>query len=366
MKIECVKQNIIENVFITEKATGKNLTLPVLGCVLLSARKNLFIIRATNLELGIEIKVQAKVIMEGDIAVPGNILYNVINNIRDTSITLESVEGNLKITSLGSSTLIKSYSTTDFPTLPVVKDDKIFSIPANDILKGLQSVWFSASTSTIKPELSSVYVYTNDKKIFFVATDSFRLSEKIIIIKNIPDFEPILIPIRNIQNIIKVFEYLNDTPITISLTDNQISFTTESVYLTSRLIDGIFPDYKQIIPKGSSTEAIILKQDLVDTLKKVNVFSDKFNQVHFTLGVQKKDFSLSSHNNDVGETTELLDGALKGEDIEINFNHKYISDALPLISSDSVALSFNGMGKPLVIRGISDTSYLYLVMPMNR
>jgi DNA polymerase-3 subunit beta len=369
MKVECSKENLVNTIGVAEKTTGKNLTLPVLGCLLLEATEDNFLkIRATNIDLGIEISVKAKVDEPGRVVVPGNILLSVISSMYDSNnITLTIDDVNLIVSTPRSKTVIKSLPTEDFPTLPETgDDDSTFSINTFEFLKGMQTVWYSASTTTIKQELSSVYIYTYDKKIYFVATDSFRLAEKILTTKKNTDFEPILVPIKNVVEIIKVFEYLGDVDVDVSLNSNQIVFKTDEVYLTSRLIDGSFPDYKQILPKEFSTDIIVLKQDLINILKKINIFSDKSNQVQFDLSPSKKKVILKAQNKDVGETVENLETAVTGDDLKINFNHKYISDCLHSINSDSVSLSFTGLSKPMVIKGVSDPSFLYLVMPMNK
>ena len=367
MKVECLKENLVNGISVAEKATGKNLTLSILGCILIESKNKILIIRATNLDLGIEIKIPANVIEDGVIAVPGNILYSSISSIyTGSNVTLSSVKNNLIVSTNSSETLINSFSPDDFPTLPTIDTKNSFKIETSVFLKGLEAVWYSSSTSTIKPELSSVFIYINDKKILFVGTDSFRLSEKKIIYKSKQEFDPILIPIRNVPEIIRVLEYLDENSIEIIITENQISFITDKIYLTSRLVDGTFPDYKQIIPKSHSTEVVLLKQDLINVLKKISIFSDKFNQVKLYISSTKKKFTLYTKNNDVGETTETVQAAVSGEDLDISFNHRYIYDCLQSIASDSISLSFDGIGKPVVISGISDPSYLYLVMPMNR
>ena len=369
MKLECSKESLVDSIGVAEKTTGKNLTLPVLGCLLLEATDdNILKIRATNIDLGIELTVKAKVEEAGSVVVPGNILLSVISSMYDSSaITLALEDMNLNVSTPRSKTVIKALPTEDFPTLPEPgTDDVSFSINTFEFLKGMQTVWYSASTTTIKQELSSVYIYTYDKKIYFVATDSFRLGEKILSTKQTSNFEPILIPIKNVVEIIKVFEYLGDIDVEVMLNSNQIVFKAENVYLTSRLIDGSFPDYKQILPKEFSTEVIVLKQDLINTLKKINIFSDKSNQVQFELSPSKKKVVLKAQSKDVGETVESLEAAVTGDDLKINFNHKYISDCLQSINSDSVSLSFTGLSRPMVIKGVSDPSFLYLVMPMNK
>ena len=152
----------------------------------------------------------------------------------------------------------------------------------------------------------------------------------------------------------------------IHLTKNQISFSAENLYLTSRVVDGAFPDYKQILPKTFSTEVTMLKEDFSSALKLATIFGDKFNHLTITADPEKKLFTLYSKNADVGEHRDSVAATLKGEALEVGFNYKYLADCLQSIEADSVSLSFNGQGKPLVVRGISDKTFTYLVMPMNR
>ena len=140
----------------------------------------------------------------------------------------------------------------------------------------------------------------------------------------------------------------------------------DGVYLVSRVIDGSFPDYKQIIPKEYKTEVVLLKQDLLSALKLGNVFSDTFNQIILRVVPGEKLFEITTKNTTVGENHNVLETVLKGEDITISFNYKYIIDCFQSIKSDSLALSFSGLGKPLLVKGVSDRSFLYIVMPMNK
>jgi DNA polymerase-3 subunit beta len=147
---------------------------------------------------------------------------------------------------------------------------------------------------------------------------------------------------------------------------NQISFSSDDVYLTSRVIDGVFPDYRQIIPKTSNTNAVILKQDLLNALKISNIFSDKFNQVNLKITPKEKIFELSSANNDIGENKTYLDAAITGENIELGFNYKYFLDCFQSITTDSLSIKFAGSMSPLAVSPVSDSSFTYLIMPMNR
>lgn len=367
MKTECIKEKLTTAVAQAEKIAGKNLTLPVLSCVLLEATKNSLSIKSTNLDLGIEITIPAKTSVEGKVAIPGNILSSFLNNSPyENNITLETSEtGLLKITTSKTSTSIKSLPADDFPSIPEVSDEQSFKIKAADFVRGLKSVWYSSSVSSIKPELSSILVRCDDDTLVCAATDSFRLAEKRIQLKDQKSFDNILIPFKNVQEIIKVLDAASDE-VTLCMTKNQISISYDGVYLTSRVIDGVFPDYHQIIPKENQTTATVLKDDLIQAFKIANIFSDKFNQINLRAEPTKKTFEVKTSNADLGESVNKIDAALTGEDVAVNFNHKYVTDCFSSLGTDSVTLSFNGLNRPLVIRGVGDSSFLYLVMPMNR
>jgi DNA polymerase-3 subunit beta len=368
MKIECSQDKLKKAVGITEKVAGKHMTLPVLSCLLIDAtQKNILTIRSTNIDLGIEVTIPAKIEEEGIFAAPAQILNSFVSGLmeEEKSIKLVTDQNNLKVITSRSSGVIKTIPSEDFPTIPRIDSANSFLINGLDFAKGLKSVWYSSSISSIKPELSSVCVYCDGDFVVFVATDSFRLAEKRIKIKKSKDFGQILIPFKNISEIIRVLEEINDD-IEVNLDKNQISFSYNGVYLISRVIDGTFPDYKQIIPKSNTTEVIILKQDLVNSLKLSNIFSDKFNQVNFKVDISSKKCEIRTKNNDVGENLSILDCVINGESVEINFNYKYIIDCFQSIDSDSVTLHFNGLNRPMIITPVSDISFRYLVMPMNR
>ena len=152
MKVECIKEKFCLAVSKAEKITGKNMTLPILSCILIEAKDNHLVLKATNLDLGIEIKISAKVIQEGVVAVPGAVLNGFLSNLTgDNNLKLEAKEGNLSVSSSNSQTTIKSFSSEDFPTIPKVTGGKNYEINSLDLIKGLKSVWYSASLSNIKP-----------------------------------------------------------------------------------------------------------------------------------------------------------------------------------------------------------------------
>lgn len=373
MKLECDKLKIESVIQKTARLANKHLTLPVLSCIFMEAQDDdKLIIKSTNLDIGLETEIKIKTIKKGIVAVPANILQGVLSSIKENDLSLETIENNLKISYGKNSVLIKCMSHEDFPSIPKLKyssspegDSKSIKINSQDLLLGFRSVWYSASNSSIKPELSSVYIYKGDNNLVFVSTDSFRLAEKKVNTKSPIDFPQTLIPYKNVVEIIKLFEDYKGE-IEIIFEKNQAAFITKDLYLVSRLIDGSFPDYKQIIPKTYTTTATILKDDLINSIKTSNIFSDSLNQVKLKAGVANKSLTIESKNNDIGEYKETIKASVTGDDIELNFNNRYVTDCMQSIPSESLLLSFGGLGKPLAISSASDKSFLYIVMPMNR
>jgi len=366
MKIESSQEKLQSAILQAARIAGKNTNLPVLGCVLLEATKKGLLVRATNLELGIEVRVPVKVIEEGVAAVPADAIGSLIASLYGgSSVLIERRENQLSVVSGKSRSLVKTIPHEDFPTLPKPPQEISVTLKASQLSEGFRSVWYCASVGSVKPELGSVLIQGTKGSLIFTATDSFRLGEKTIPVRGAPEFGQTLVPLRNVPELIKLLD-THEGEITLVLDKHQLSFTVGSAYVTSRLIEGSFPDYRQLIPKKSTTEAILLKQDLANAFKLSNIFSDQSHQVKFSITPAKKSFVLSSRNADVGESEDSLPAALSGEELAVSFNARYIAESLQSIHSDSVELKFSGLGKPLLISGVSDPSFLYLVMPMNR
>ena len=366
MHITCNRELLQKYIANADRVTGKNLSLPILNSVLITTNTKQLIIRSTNLEVGVEFRISADIKIEGSIALPGALMANLLASIPDEqSVTLNVISGVCKITTKSKNLNVKGFLPDDFPTIPVINNGDSFVISSSKFIQGVKSVLMSASLSDIKPEISSVYIYQQGEFLIFVATDSFRLSEKKIKQTGVNLTHGVIIPAKNILEIMRVLESENND-INVLITKNQISFTGKSLYVTSRVIQGVYPDYEQIIPKTNTTEMIVLKEDLINTLKLSTLFSDKFNKVTITVDPLKKICSLSTKNTDIGETESNLTATLTGESIEISLNGKHFFDCLSVIEKDSVIVQFNGSDKPAVIKGLGDQSFTYLTMPLSR
>lgn len=368
MDIEINFQKFKNAVMIVERVANKHLTLPVLSCILMEINKNSVLLKSTNLDVGIEVSLTAKTSKEGVVAIPAHTLSAFLSQIpdNDSNIKMDIQEGTVNIQTVHSKGVLKTMSAEDFPTIPRPTDPDTVLVPRNSLIKGFKSVWYSSSLSSVKPELSSVYIYNDPVNITFVATDSFRLAEKKIPVNKKILTNDLLVPFKNVSELIKVLEIMPEE-VKIETNKNILAMSGNGIYIVSRIIDGVFPDYKQIIPKAFVTEVVALKQDIINALKISNVFSDKFNQIKIFIDPDTKTFEISTKNIDVGENKTKIEAAVTGQKLELNFNSKYISDCFQSIDSDSVTLQLSGMNRPMVIRPVSgEQTFMYLVMPMNR
>lgn len=367
MKISTRKESIVQAVLLSERVTGKKESLPILSCILIDAQQDV-VVRATNLESGVDVRVPADIEEKGRVAVMASVLSQTLRSINGDTVTLKTNDdGNLVIESRGTKTVIKAIPHDEFPTLSHdTIEKKGVMIPRERFLRGLQAVIYAASPSMIRPELGSVYVSIRQGSIVCAATDSFRLAEKTIPGGSKEGAGDILIPLRHALELAHILERLNTENIEVLVEETDLDVRSDSARFISRVVDGTFPNYKEIIPKKFTTEATLLKGDLAEMLRKARIFSGNDQHVGLHVYPKRKIFSATARSNDVGEMSDSIDAAIQGEDIDINFHIGYLGECLTSIESDSITLGFGGIGRPMVVRGVSDPTFTYLVMPLNR
>jgi DNA polymerase-3 subunit beta len=346
------------------RISTKHITLPVLQCVRMEAKGSTITLQATNLEISIEIPLTGKVLEEGVVAVPTQIFLQSIQFISQKEITLRTEDTVLQLETAHTNTSIKTFSVEEFPTLNQLQGEEL-KLQGSLFSFGVKSVAFAASQTSIKPELGSVFIQQKkEQSLTFVATDSFRLMEKTVSQKGLVFEQSIMVPQKNAIELARVCDMVGEDPVFVT-NENQCALRFPGgVYISSRLVTGSFPDYTQIIPKEYVTHVTVLKDDLVRSFKKTTIFLNKFRQV--SLMVTENNVTISSQNNEVGHTTDTVRAKVEGEDLALSFNQQYIMDPLTHITDDSVKMSFAGIGRAMVMQGVSDTSLRYLVMPMNK
>ncbi|OGZ19054.1 MAG: DNA polymerase III subunit beta [Candidatus Nealsonbacteria bacterium RBG_13_38_11] len=379
MKITVLKDKLKEGIGIVEKVSARSANLPILNNILISAEKNFLSLTATDLEIGIKWWALVKTEKEGQIAIPSKILSSLVSFLPNKSVNLEIKGFDLKIDCENYQTTLKGVDPEDFPIIPKVSTEEKVEIPIKKFCQGLGSVVDIASLSSTKPEISGVYFLFQKNTIVMAATDSFRLGEKKIYLDSSNDVSKeysFILPQRAAKEIINIFSEKEGTLI-IYFSPNQVLFETKlsevthpQIQLTSRLVEGDYPSYQEIIPKKYETRVSFSLDEFINQIKLASLFSGKINEIRLKIDSAKNRINFFSQNPDVGEYNSFLPGRVEGKSCEISFNHRFLLDGLLNIGlsqqkKSEAALELTGSEKPGVLRLKGDESYLYLVMPIK-
>lgn len=379
MKITILKDNLKTGLNIIERVASKSLTLPILNSVLLKVSKNFLIFSATDLEIGINYRCLIKAEKEGEVAVPVKIFSNFISSLQDKELDLQIINKILHIKGKNCKTQIKCFDTKDFPIIPKIETEKIIEVNNSVFEQGISQVIDFCSQSQTRVELSGVFFTFQKDRIKIVTTDSFRLAEKIIYLKEpitslkkTDDQYSFILPQKAAREFVNIFSE-KEGNIRICLTLNQVLFEYllkefsphPQLQLISRLIEGEYPNYQEIIPKKFKTQAVFLRDDLLSQIKAASFFSGKTNEVKLKFDPKKQNLEIFSESTEVGENNSHLSGKINGEKTETSFNYKFLIDGITNIKSKELIFELNGEDGPAVLKPVGDDSYLYVIMPIK-
>jgi len=377
MKTKILQEKLQAALSQVEKITGKDVTLPILSNILLKAEKNSLTAVATNLETGVAWKLLSKTEDDGSVVLPAQTLSNLISSFPGGSVGIENKGGVVAIINDRRKSNLNSLSPDEFPALPINLEGDYLTIKSNFFCQALAQIVNFVSVSSVKPEITGVYVSFLKDGLKIVATDSFRLGEKTILNIKIPASlvdKSIIIPLRAAREIISIF---NDKQknINIFVVNNQITidFTAPDdadqpqIQFMSRLIEGDFPDYQAIIPTSFVESIVFSKKELLNHLKSASLFSGKNNEVNVKIDAKESIMSISSLSADLGGyDSEMKLESASGKDISITFNCRYLVEGLNSIKNDKCAFEFSDDDGPGVLKSADDPSFIYILMPIKK
>ena len=361
MKIIINHKKILTALRVTERMISRSISLPILGTILLKTENNRLKLSATNLEVGINYWIGAKIDEEGEIAVPARVFSDFISNITDEKIIITASKNIISINSEHYKTQILGIEAKDFPIIPKIKKETSFKINSQILKNSLISVLDSISLSEARPELSGVYINILNDRAEFVATDSFRLSEKITALKDGVN-KAIIIPRNTVVEIVRILENI-DEEINLAISENQIFLYNDDFELISRLIDGRYPDYKKVIPEKFISLVKINRGEFEKNVRLAGIFSSNISDIK--LKTAKNSMEISAQNSDRGDIVSYLACELKNRPFEISVNYHYLLDGLKVIPTENVILEFTGEGSPLVLKGEDKKDQTYVIMPLR-
>mgnify|MGYP001576221918 CR=1 FL=1 len=366
MKLTVLQENFKNSVGVTSHFTSPKAQLPILGNILLRADKTKLTLSATNLETSIETSITAKIEIEGEIAVNGKTLNDVISNLSSGSIEIESAQEQIKITSGKFKSNLLGSNTSDFPTLPSATVKNSFTLNASEFLNSLTKVLFAVSQDETRPILTGVLFQFKDKNLHLVATDGFRLSE--VKLKGEVDVEDlkIIIPKAVLYELTKIGGG-ESIDVSFDKESNQIIFTTSNTTLSSRIIEGEFPDYEKIIPSTSIATIYVEKSELEKSIKLASVFARdsgkivKFKVLEDQLTITAE--SSSSGNQEM--SLEIRPEEPIDTEINIMFNYSFIEDVLKVITDDEVKIVIAPDNKASKFIDPKSSNFLHIIMPIK-
>lgn len=364
MKIECTQENLSKALAQVGRMVGTRGTLPVLGNILLQIEKGRLKVAATDLELGIQTWIGGKVFEDGGITVPARLMIDFVTTNTDTIITLSTKDQTLTLTSDHFSANIKGIDAGEFPLIPEVKGLFEISLPASELREAIQQTVFATAIDETRPVLTGVLFKNIGTHIKLVATDSYRLAERTLNLPSKAATFAIIVPSRTLQELHRMLhEHIEKVRVVIG--ENQILFTFSETEFISRLIDGTFPDYEQIIPKQDTTSIDLHKQNFGQVMKMASFFArESANNVQVKVA-DGEGIEVTAISPQLGDTVSHLTGTVQGEPVEIAFNAKFILDALAIFPTEDIQLGLSGKLQPGVLRPKGRKDYLYLIMPLR-
>lgn len=382
MKLSCTQENLNRGLLISSHIASKNVNLPILNNVLFKAEGGVITLIATNLEIGIKCEVRGKIENEGAIALPAKLFADYVGSLPNDKIDLDLVDQTLEIKCKNYETRLRGAATNEFPLIPEVEKTAAYSMDAGKFREAVNQVVFATSTNEIRPEISGILMRFDGAgmKVVIAATDSYRLAEKTLGLagKENENSRDVIVPARTMQEVLRILSVFRDSEdpdasnlVKIYLAENQIMFSLNGVDLVSRVIDGQYPDYKQIIPASHETRANFNRNELIRVVKTASLFAKPgIFDVTFSLKPGKEkmgELVLSSANSQFGENTVKLEAEIEGKENEITLNYRYLLDGLGAMESEEVALELMSADSPCLLRPKTEKSdYLYIVMPIKK
>jgi DNA polymerase-3 subunit beta len=323
---------------------------------------------ATNLEIGIRQMIPAEVQEEGGITVPARLLTDFVSSHPNEplSMALDKKTQSLSLRSAKFDASIRGIDPADFPPVPSGVEGRRVKIDQGELRDAIEQTVIAASSDEGRPVLTGVYVQLNGAKATFAATDGHRLAVKTLpVTGEASDADTVVIPARALTELSRILKVGGDPiDVTVGPQKNQVYFKTGDVELMSRLIEGTYPNYQQVIPGQSTTTIIAKTQDLLFTTKMVSLFSkDAANVIKFKTEGNK--LTLTANTSEVGQNIADVEAKIEGLDLQVAFNSKYLLDVLAVLGTDEVQLGFTGPLNPGIVRPVGKDDYLYIIMPVR-
>ena len=353
-----------KGLFVVSRVVGTGNPLQVLNNILVKTDQGRIKLSSTNLEIGVNTWVGGKIEEEGALTVPAKLINEYINNLPSDKVTLQSLDNTtLVIDSENYHTNIKGLSHEDFPLIPQVTEDPFAKIDSTELKSAFaETIWASAANET-QPEISGIFIAFEGDTMRVAATDRYRLAERTAkLLESVKGTKEVIIPARTVSELYKILS-AGKGAVEIYFSESQVLFKFDETELISRLIDGQYPDYRQIIPKGFKTEVVVEREEFMHALKAASLFAPDSNNVN--LEVKPNGMTVTAASMASGENTTEIKAKVTGDDNKAVFNYRYLIDCLNNLSEPTVNFKMINDASPAALTPVGRDNYAYIVMPIK-
>jgi DNA polymerase-3 subunit beta len=368
MKFVCTQENLSKGLAVVGHIASRNTSLPILNNILLRAEKGVVRLSATNLEIGITKQIRGKIEHDGVCTIPGKVFSDYVSLVHDDALSVEQDGGvNTVVTSKKGRIKLNGLPAEDFPLIPTIERANGYHVDSSELRRGISQVVFAAAYDDARPEISGVFLRFFENTLKMVATDSYRLAEKKIQTTGGGKKDVgVIVPVRALQELVRILGQ-NDEKTSIFVAENQILFVVNETELVSRLIDGQYPNYEQIIPVNHDSQATLVTEDFVNAVRATSLFSRPgINDCTLAIVQEKGIITLGAANTQIGENHQEVDAEIEGASNSIVFNSRYILDGCANLEAEKITFQMTNNASPGVFRPAGDDGYLYIVMPIKQ
>jgi DNA polymerase-3 subunit beta len=362
LRITVAQDELAQALSVVSRALSTRTSVQILSGVLLEARSGQLRLAATDMELSLRARVPAQIEGDGAIVLPGKTFVDIARLLPGSEVTIEHrpAESVVHVIAGSASYTLNTYNAEDFPRLPEFEAVSTFTVERESLLETISRVARAASRDESRPVLTGILVQFGGGKLVMAATDSYRLAVKETAFSGtVPDLEAI-VPGRALQELARIANTGDE--VEIGVQENQVLFSTDGVWLTTRRIDGQFPNYRQLLPESFEHDLVIPRVELLDVIRRASVMIQRSTplQLRFAEG----ELTVVARTHEVGESKESMPIGFAGEPLEIGFNADFLRDGLELIDDEDVRVKLISPLRPAVLQGEGD-DFTYLVMPIR-
>lgn len=365
MKITTQREELVGRLGVVSRAVSTRATTQALAGILLSSKEGKLSLRATDLEMSLETELEGEVDSEGDVLLPGRQLVEVARSLGVDDVTLETrdAERDVELRSGSAVFHLRTLPSEDFPQFPAASEDPM-QIPAAALAATVDIVARAASRDDMRPVLTGVLVSASDRKMTMVATDSYRLSVKETELESEVGGElEANIPARALRELARILVGEGAETVEISLLANQAVFSAGRVILTTRLIEGQFPNHAQLLPESYEHDVRLPREDFLDVARRVSQLAQR--NAPLRIALKSGELTVAAETPEVGDATETMPAPFEGEPLEIGFNPEFLKDGIESVEGDEVLLRLISPLRPGLLQPGEGEDFRYLVMPIR-